>query len=68
MISAPVKPVATKKPRVVFYLDDQLKSDLELLAEVENRSVSNLIETVAKNLVDEARESGKIKPRQGATA
>ncbi len=56
------RPVSTKKPRVVFYLDDWLKDDLERLAIVENRSVSNLLETVAKTVVDKAKKEGKIKP------
>ncbi len=54
------KSVSTKKPRVVFYLDEDLKSDLERLAVAENRPVSNLLETVAKGLVDQARREGKI--------
>ena len=50
----------TKKPRIVFYLEESLKHDLEKLAEVENRSVSNLIETVARELVAKAKKEGKI--------
>jgi hypothetical protein len=59
--SISARDVATKKPRVVFYLDEWLKDDLERLAAVENRSVSNLLETVAKTVVDQAKKEGKIK-------
>ena len=48
-------------PRVVVYLSESLKSDLEALAAKENRSVSNLLETVAKDLVEKAKAEGKIK-------
>jgi len=55
------KPVPTKNPRVVAYLSENLKLDLEALAVKENRSVSNLLETVAKDLVEKAKAEGKIK-------
>jgi len=61
MAVATDKPVPTKNPRVVVYLSESLKSDLEALAAKENRSVSNLLETVAKDLVEKAKAEGKIK-------
>jgi len=53
--------VATKKPRVVVYLDASLKERLEALADKRNRSISNLLETLAKQEIEEAQESGELK-------
>ncbi len=53
--------VATKKPRVVVYLDESLKKLLELLADKRNRSVSNLLETLAKQEVEQAKQRGELK-------
>lgn len=55
-------PVPTKNPRVVVYLSKELKADLEALAEKRNRSVSNLLETLAKEEVERAKERGEIQP------
>lgn len=52
--------VATKKPRVVVYLDESLKELLELLADKRNRSVSNLLETLAKQEVEQAQAKGEL--------
>ncbi len=54
--------VATKKSRIVFYADAQTKELLERLSEKRNRSVSNLMETLAIKEVEEAQESGEIDP------
>ncbi|MDD1427351.1 ribbon-helix-helix protein, CopG family [Dolichospermum sp. ST_sed9] len=40
--------MATKKPKVSIYLPPELKTELDKWAEEENRSVSNLVETVLK--------------------
>lgn len=53
--------VATKKPRVVVYLDESLKELLELLADKRNRSVSNLLETLAKQEIEQAKQKGELK-------
>ncbi len=53
--------VVTKKPRVVVYLDESLKELLELLADKRNRSVSNLLETLAKQEVEQAKQRGELK-------
>ena len=60
MAVAMSKPVPTKNPRVVVYLSPELKADLEALAEKENRSVSNLLETVAKEVVAKAKQEGRL--------
>lgn len=56
----PKPSVATKKPRVVVYLDESLKQVLEDLADRRNRSVSNLLETLAKREVEQAQASGEL--------
>jgi hypothetical protein len=43
--------VATKKPKVSIYLPPELKTELDNWAEEENRSVSNLVETVLKDAI-----------------
>ena len=55
--------VATKKPRVVVYLDESLKELLEVLASKRNRSVSNLLETLAKHEVEQAKSRGELSRR-----
>ena len=52
--------VGTKKPRVVVYLDESTKELLELLADKRNRSVSNLLETLAKQEVEQAKAKGEL--------
>ncbi|MEP0873707.1 ribbon-helix-helix protein, CopG family [Trichocoleus desertorum AS-A10] len=54
------KPVPTKNPRVVVYLNETLKAKLEKLAAKRNRSVSNLLETLVKEEVDRAEREGEI--------
>lgn len=53
--------VGTKKLRVVVYLDESTKELLELLAGKRNRSVSNLLETLAKQEVEQAKAKGELK-------
>ena len=43
--------MATKKPKVSIYLPPELKTELNDWAEEENRSVSNLVETVIKEAI-----------------
>jgi len=42
-------------------LDESLKERLEALADRRNRSISNLLETLAKQEIEEAQESGELK-------
>jgi len=60
MAVAVEKPVPTKNPRVVVYLSETLKTKLERLAAKRNRSVSNLLETLAKEEVERAENTGEI--------
>jgi predicted transcriptional regulator len=45
---------------MVVYLTDELKNDLEALASKRNRSVSNLLETLAKEEVEKAKVAGEL--------
>jgi predicted transcriptional regulator len=61
MVSAALtSPMPTKNPRVVVYLSPELKANLEALAEKRNRSVSNMVETLVKDIVEQAKESGEL--------
>jgi hypothetical protein len=48
--------VATKKPKVSIYLPPELKIQLDDWAEEENRSVSNLVETVLKDAISNRQQ------------
>jgi uncharacterized protein (DUF1778 family) len=50
----------TKRPRMNLVVPEDLKQDLERLAKLERRSVSNLIVYAAQRLVDEAIAEGKL--------
>ena len=53
--------VATEKVRVSAYISENTKSELEKLADVRDRSVSNLIERLIKKEIAEAKAKGEIK-------
>ncbi len=53
--------VATKNPRVVFYLPEDLKEKLERLAASNRRSVSNMVLTLVEEAVKEAEARGELK-------
>jgi CopG-like RHH_1 or ribbon-helix-helix domain, RHH_5 len=52
----------TRNPRVVVYLETDLKAKLEILADKRNRSISNLLETVIKEIVEQAEKAGELTP------
>ena len=51
----------TNKAKLGVYVDQGLKADVEKLAELESRSVSNFIEILLKELVANAKAEGKLK-------
>jgi molybdopterin-guanine dinucleotide biosynthesis protein A len=53
-------PVATNKAKIFAYIDPDLKEAIEALAEVRNRSVSNLLETIARDEIEKAKISGEL--------
>ena len=52
--------MATQKPRVVVYLDDDIKIKIEKLASKANRSVSNYLATLATREVEQAEADGVL--------
>jgi molybdopterin-guanine dinucleotide biosynthesis protein A len=52
--------VATSKAKLMVYLDPDAKDDLEKLAEANNRSMSNFVETLVMQAIDVAKKEGVI--------
>lgn len=50
----------TNKAKVGTYINQDLKTELEKLAELESRSVSNYVEILIKQAVASAKSEGKI--------
>lgn len=53
--------VISAKKRISLYLDEALKSDLERLAKIRKRSLSNLIEVLCEEELERARNNGELK-------
>lgn len=52
--------VVTAKKRMSLYLEENIKTDLERLAKLRKRSLSNLIEVLCEEAVASAKESGEL--------
>lgn len=52
--------VATSKAKVFAYVEPELKEKLERLAERRNRSVSNLLETLIREEIEQAEKTKEI--------
>jgi predicted transcriptional regulator len=52
--------VPTDKSRVATYIEEELKQKLEKLAALEDRSVSNFLERLIKQVVEQAEREGRI--------
>ncbi len=50
-----------KNPRINVVMPADLKRDFERLCHVENRSMSNMLVTLAQKAVDEAKAKGLLK-------
>ena len=53
-------PVATDKAKLFAYVDPELKSKIERLADIRLRSVSNLVESVMAEEVARAEQAGLL--------
>ena len=51
--------MATNKSRVSFVIPEETKKELERIAELEGRSVSNYVLYVVKKAISEARNNDK---------
>ena len=58
-----VKPLPSKLPRVSVYLDAEMKKDLETLAKLDKRSVSNRIYAWVVDNIESAKREGKLGDR-----
>lgn len=52
--------VPTDKARVATYIEEELKQKLEQLAALEDRSVSNFLERLIKQAVEQAEKEGRL--------
>ncbi|MEA5595767.1 ribbon-helix-helix domain-containing protein [Rivularia sp. UHCC 0363] len=52
--------MVTDKKRVSLYIEENLKIELEKLAKVRKRSLSNLIEVLCEEAVRQAKKQGEI--------
>ncbi len=53
--------MATDKARVSTYIDQDLYDKVKKLADAEDRSVSNFMERVLKEVVAKAEQDGRVK-------
>ena len=54
----PVMP--TDKAKVSAYVEQDLKKKVDRLCEIRNRSISNLVETLLRDEIAKAEESGEL--------
>jgi predicted transcriptional regulator len=52
--------VPTDKARVATYIEEELKQKLERLAALEDRSVSNFLERLIKQTIEQAEKEGRL--------
>ncbi len=52
--------MATNKSRVSFVIPDETKKELEKIAKLEGRSVSNYVLYVVSKAIAEAKENGSL--------
>ncbi|HEY9881484.1 MAG TPA: hypothetical protein V6D29_23725 [Leptolyngbyaceae cyanobacterium] len=67
-VSLDLGAMPTEKPRVVVYMDEQIKADLEKLAARDDRPVSNFVLQLIKREIAEAREKGILPAEQSANS
>ncbi|MGP1385145.1 MAG: ribbon-helix-helix domain-containing protein [Thainema sp.] len=53
-----------KNPRINVVMPADLKNDFERLCQIENRSMSNMLVTLAQKAVDEAKAKGLLKSEE----
>jgi hypothetical protein len=60
--------VPAKIPRIAVYLTEELKGDLEVLANAERRSLSQMAAMLIEEGIDKAKSDGRLKLPQDRTA
>lgn len=58
---ATASPVPSKLPRLAVYLSEEVKADLQKLADLERRSLSQMALMAIEETIKKAKEEGKIK-------
>lgn len=56
--------VPAKIPRIAVYLSEKVKDDLEALAGVERRSLSQMAAILIENALQQAKAEGKLQERE----
>jgi len=59
-VKAQIIALPAKLPRIVVYLPEEVKADLERLAKSHYRPVSNMVLTLIQEAVEEAKSEGRI--------
>ena len=54
----------SKRPRIVFLLDEELRADLEEWAQQESRTLSNLCELIVRKAVEERKALQQVKYKE----
>ena len=54
--------MATQKKRVVFYVDEEVKTKLIRLAEKDHRSLSNWLENLTLTTIDKLEKENNVAP------
>lgn len=60
----PQRLVPAKIPKVITYLPEDLKKDLDALAKAESRTLSNMLKVLVEEAVAKAKEEGRIPKTQ----
>jgi hypothetical protein len=64
MVNLGLSSVPAKIPRIAVYLSDEVKADLESLANSERRSVSQMAAILLEESIARAKADGRLKPDQ----
>lgn len=61
MVDQPVTLVPAKIPRIAVYLSEEVKADLEALANAERRSLSQMAAMLIEEAIARAKAEGRLK-------
>jgi predicted transcriptional regulator len=67
MVQHPANLVPAKIPRIAVYLSEELKADLEALANVERRSISQMAAILIEESIARAKEEGRLQRDESST-
>lgn len=66
MVDRPVTLVPAKIPRIAVYLSEEVKADLEMLANAERRSLSQMAALLIEESIARAKREGRLQSRDPA--